>query len=282
MSITSKINMSSVYFFWWFKILGKGISFQLFKSNASSTIIPITTDALTTAIPITTDASTTTIPITTDSSTTAISIKTDASTTDTPITTDASSSTFLITKDVSSTAIAITTDASSTTIPQDCSFPPCHTFKNGNLVLFPGKENVTGNEKPKNSCYPYNGTIFVPRTEEDNKIWLEFTKMLYNEDNSFKEAWYPMAYDYFINTGTFYWVYDTSIDEVKDYDYRLKIDDPDDGQPDFDNVTFRDYDSGIRSFIFFSHDMGNVFGQLQFRDGEKGAGFAVCSARKLF
>ncbi|KAB7505295.1 hypothetical protein Anas_08980 [Armadillidium nasatum] len=60
---------------------------------------------------------------------------------------------------------------------------------------------------PKTYCLPYNGTIFVPRTEEDNKIWLEFIMMLYHKDNSFKEAWYPLFYH---DEGeTFYWVYDT-------------------------------------------------------------------------
>ncbi|KAB7505294.1 hypothetical protein Anas_08981 [Armadillidium nasatum] len=91
---------------------------------------------------------------------------------------------------------------------KDCSFPHCHVFKNGNLILFPGKRNVTSNQDILNFCLPYNGTIFVPRTEEDNKIWLEFTKMLYDEDNSFKEAWYPMINDY-RDTETFYWINET-------------------------------------------------------------------------
>ncbi|KAL7634496.1 UNVERIFIED_CONTAM: hypothetical protein RMT77_014873 [Armadillidium vulgare] len=78
----------------------------------------------------------------------------------------------------------------------------------------------------------------------------------------------------------FYWFYDTGIDEVNDSDYKLKIDDPNDGQPDFDDLTFADYDSQGRSLIFFSHDNENVFGQLQIRDGSKeDLGFAVCSAR---
>ncbi|KAB7500736.1 hypothetical protein Anas_13265 [Armadillidium nasatum] len=166
-----------------------------------------------------------------------------------------------------------------TPTPQDCSFALCHVFKNGNLVLFPGEKNVRGYGDRGEFCYPFNGTIFVPRTEEDNKIWLEFIKMLYDEDNSFKEAWYPMVYDY-IETEKFYWVFDTNRDEVNDSDYKLKIDDPNDGQPDFDDLTFADYDARGRSFIFFSHDIENVFGQLQIRDGSKEfLGFAVCSAR---
>ncbi|RXG69543.1 hypothetical protein Avbf_09719 [Armadillidium vulgare] len=56
------------------------------------------------------------------------------------------------------------------------------------------------------------------------------------------------------------------IDEVNDSDYKLKIDDPNDG--------YRG-----RDHIFFSHDNENVFGQLQIRDGLEEAGFAVCSAR---
>ncbi|RXG50750.1 hypothetical protein Avbf_12815 [Armadillidium vulgare] len=90
---------------------------------------------------------------------------------------------------------------------KDCSFPHCHAFKKGDLVLFIGKENVTSYEDPKKYCLPYNGTIFVPRTEEDNKIWLEFIMMLYYKDNSFKKAWYPLFYHY--EGETFYWVYDT-------------------------------------------------------------------------
>ncbi|KAL7634477.1 UNVERIFIED_CONTAM: hypothetical protein RMT77_014854 [Armadillidium vulgare] len=161
-----------------------------------------------------------------------------------------------------------------------CSFPHCHVFKNGNLVLFPGEKNVIGFGDRKKFCYHFDGTIFVPRTEEDNNIWLEFTKMLYDEDNSLKEAWYPLVYDY-IETETFYWVFETSIEEVNDSDYKLKIDDPNDGQRDFDNLTFADYDSRGRSFIFFYHDNENVFGQLQIRDGSKeDLGFAVCSASK--
>ncbi|KAL7634582.1 UNVERIFIED_CONTAM: hypothetical protein RMT77_014959 [Armadillidium vulgare] len=147
----------------------------------------------------------------------------------------------------------------------DCSFPHCHVFKNGNLVLFPGKKSVIGYDDRRTFCNPFNGRIFVPRTEEDNKIWLEFTKMLYDEDNSFKEASYPMDYDY-AETETFYWLYDADTDEVDDSDYKLKIDDPNDG--------YRG-----RDHIFFSHDNENVFGQLQIRDGLEEAGFAVCSAR---
>ncbi|RXG56347.1 hypothetical protein Avbf_13075, partial [Armadillidium vulgare] len=89
-----------------------------------------------------------------------------------------------------------------------CSFPHCHVFKNGNLVLFPGEKNVIGFGDRKKFCYHFDGTIFVPRTEEENRIWLEFIKMLYDEDNSFKEAWYPMAYEY-LETETFYWVFET-------------------------------------------------------------------------
>ncbi|KAL7634580.1 UNVERIFIED_CONTAM: hypothetical protein RMT77_014957 [Armadillidium vulgare] len=159
-----------------------------------------------------------------------------------------------------------------------CSFPHCHVFKNGNLVLFPGGKNVKGYQNGGNICHYSNGTIFVPRTEEDNKIWLEFIKMLYDEDTSFKEAWYPMDYEY-SKTKAFYWLFDTDTDEVNDSDYKLKIDDPNDGQPDFDDLTFADYDSRGRSFIFFYHDNENVFGQLQIRDGSKeDLGFAVCSA----
>ncbi|KAL7630234.1 UNVERIFIED_CONTAM: hypothetical protein RMT77_019622 [Armadillidium vulgare] len=162
---------------------------------------------------------------------------------------------------------------------KDCSFPHCHVFKNGNLILIPGIKNVTANAGIEKFCYPYNGTIFVPRTAEDNKIWLEITKMLYDEDNSFKEAWYPMVYDY--RDETFYWISETKTEYVEDTDYRLKIDDPNDGQPDFDDVNFDDYNSGNRFSIPFAHDNENVFGQLQFRDGVKGAGFAVCSAGKV-
>ncbi|RXG60586.1 hypothetical protein Avbf_09021 [Armadillidium vulgare] len=104
--------------------------------------------------------------------------------------------------------------------------------------------------------------------------------MLYDEDNSFKEAWYPMAYEY-LETETFYWVFDSGIEEVNDSDYKLKIDDPNDGQPDFDDLTFLDYDSGFMASICFSHDNENVFGQLQIRDGSKDVGFAVCSAREI-
>ncbi|KAB7504463.1 hypothetical protein Anas_14385 [Armadillidium nasatum] len=154
---------------------------------------------------------------------------------------------------------------------KDCSFPHCHVFKNGNLILFPGIKNITANKNIGKFCYPYNGIIFEPITEEDNKIWLEFTKMLYDEDKSFKEAWYPMVYDY-LEAETFYWVSETS---------KLKIDDSNDGQPDFVNVNFNDYNSGNGFYIFFAHDNENVFGQLQFRDGAKGAGFAVCSAGKV-
>ncbi|KAL7634707.1 UNVERIFIED_CONTAM: hypothetical protein RMT77_015084 [Armadillidium vulgare] len=159
-----------------------------------------------------------------------------------------------------------------------CSFPHCHVFKNGNLVLFPGGKNVRGYQNGANICHYSNGTIFVPRTEEDNKIWLEFIKMLYDEDNSFKGAWYPMDYEY-SKTKAFYWLFERGMDEVNDSDYKLKIDDPNDGQPDFDDLTFADYDSRGRSFIYFSHDNENVFGQLQIRDGSKEAGFVVCSAR---
>ncbi|KAL7630186.1 UNVERIFIED_CONTAM: hypothetical protein RMT77_019675 [Armadillidium vulgare] len=146
-----------------------------------------------------------------------------------------------------------------------CSFPHCHVFKNGNLVLFPGKKSVIGYDDRRTFCSPFNGRIFVPRTEEDNNIWLEFTKMLYDEDNSFKEAWYPMDYAY-AETETFYWLYDADRDEVNDSDYKLKIDDPNDG--------YRG-----RDHIFFSHDNENVFRQLQIRDGLEEAGFALCSAR---
>ncbi|KAL7634578.1 UNVERIFIED_CONTAM: hypothetical protein RMT77_014955 [Armadillidium vulgare] len=165
----------------------------------------------------------------------------------------------------------------STQDSKNCSFPHCHVFKNGNLVLFPGGKNLKGYQNGANICHYSNGTIFVPRTEEDNKIWLEFVKMLYDEDNSFKEAWYPMDYEY-SKTKAFYWLFDRGMDEVNDSDYKLKIDDPNDGQPDFDDLTFADYDSRGRSFIYFSHDNENVFGQLQIRDGSKESGFVVCSA----
>ncbi|KAL7634579.1 UNVERIFIED_CONTAM: hypothetical protein RMT77_014956 [Armadillidium vulgare] len=171
------------------------------------------------------------------------------------------------------------TTVPSTTVPptpQDCSFPHCHVFKNGNLVLFPGKRNVIAGSGRSNYCSSFNGTIFVPRTEEDNKIWLEFIKMLYDEDKSFKEAWYPIGY---AETETFYWLYDTSMDEFNDSDYKLKIDDPNDGQPDFDDLIFTDYDYPRIPLIFFSHDIEIVFGQLQIRDGFKEAGFVVCSPR---
>ncbi|KAL7634584.1 UNVERIFIED_CONTAM: hypothetical protein RMT77_014961 [Armadillidium vulgare] len=167
----------------------------------------------------------------------------------------------------------------STQDSKNCSFKHCHVFKNGNLVLFPGGKNVRGYQNGANICHYSNGTIFVPRTEEDNKIWLEFIKMLYDEDNSFKEASYPMDYEY-SKTKAFYWLFDTDTDEVNNSDYMLKIDDPNDGQPFFDDLTFADYDSRGRSFIYFSHDNENVFGQLQIRDGSKEfLGFAVCSAR---
>ncbi|RXG54352.1 hypothetical protein Avbf_13643 [Armadillidium vulgare] len=130
-----------------------------------------------------------------------------------------------------------------------CSFPHCHVFKNGNLVLFPGKKSVIGYDDRRTFCYPFNGRIFVPRTEKDNKIWLEFTKMLYDEDNSFKEAWYPMDYAY-AETETFYWLYDAVQYKVTDSDYKLKIDYQNDGQRDFDDWTFTDYDS--RGEYFFS------------------------------